>query len=151
RPVGRRSALGLIGRGMLSGGALSLAPRLVVAQTFDTNDRSSTADPDSDTDTGANADPAADADIAVLSDRASNFDQDASLVGDPADQDVQPLADPGDNDLTVLGDRKAAGASDAADIDISARGDQIPDIDVDPGDTGGDADQSTRADIADQD
>ena len=148
--IGRRSALGIIG-GIAGGGALSLTPRLATAQTGDFSDITRSGDPIADADTGAGADRAADTDISVLADRAEGFDDDITTVGDLADEDVGAFGDTGDTDRPVIADRKTSGASDSADIDISQRGDPVPRVDIDPTDTGGDADLSVRADTADQD
>lgn len=150
-PVGRRSALGLIG-GVVGGSvAGSVTPRMARAQTGDIVDVTRNGDPIADADTGAGADRTADTDISVLADRPEGFDDDITTVGDLADEDVGPFADTGDSDRPVIADRKTTGASDSADIDISQRGDPVPRVDIDPTDTGGDADLSTRADTADQD
>jgi len=152
QPIGRRSALGLIGRTVVGGSALSLSPKLAAAQVADQLDQTRTGDTAADNDSGPNADPAGDTDITILADRAAGFDADAPRVGDTADNDVSPFADTGDNDVTTLADRKSSRATDPADIDISSRGDPLPaGIDVDPSDPSGDADQSVRADVADQD
>ncbi len=150
-PIPRRSALGVIG-GLVGGGiAGGITPKLARGQTIDANDVTRPGDPLADADTGAGADRAADTDISVASDLPAGFDDDITTVGDLADEDVGPFADPGDTDTPAIADRKTSGASDSADIDISQRGDPVPRVDIDPTDTGGDADLSRRADTADQD
>lgn len=149
--IGRRSALGRIGRGVIGGGALGLSPKLAAAQGADLTDVSRIGDPAGDNDSGAGADRPSDTDIAVLADRVATFDNDVTRLGDPADRDAQPFADAGDNDVAEVADRKTTGTSDRADIDITTRGDPIPAVDIDPTDPGGDADLSSRADVADQD
>lgn len=83
--------------------------------------------------------------------QAREIDEDTTTVGDIADEDVGNTADPGDMDRSAVADEKEENGSDIADIDIASRGDPIPAIDIDPSDSGGDADLSARGDGSDQD